>query len=42
MKENYYALLVAIITEKTVSESLNCMGFVTSESEEDYLCTQDK
>ena len=34
MKENYYALLVAIFTERTVSESLGCMGIVTSEEEE--------
>lgn len=33
MKENYYALLIAIITEKTVSESLICMGIITETKE---------
>lgn len=31
MKENYYALLIAILTGRTATQSLACMGFSVEE-----------
>ena len=35
MKENYYALLIAIVTDKSAKQALTDMGIAQSEEEEE-------